>query len=117
MPHPIPYLGFDGTCAEAMRFYERALDGRTVRAILVTHCHSDHSPLSAWLHELTGAPRIAYGPHTMNLDWVDDDEPEEPSEEERAEVAAAMVRWAQPCRRAQRQGDLSVLVSTRTLLS
>lgn len=34
-----------------------------------------------------------------------------------AEVAAAMVRWAQLCRRAQRQGDLSVLVSTRTLLS
>ena len=27
MPHPIPYLSFDGTCAEAMRFYERALGG------------------------------------------------------------------------------------------
>ena len=22
------YLNFDGTCAEAMRFYERALDGK-----------------------------------------------------------------------------------------
>ena len=73
---------------------ERALDGRAVRAILVTHCHSDHSPLSAWLHELTGAPRIAYGPHTLNLNWVDDDEPEEPSEEERAEVAAAIADGA-----------------------
>lgn len=28
MPHPIAYLSFDGTCAEAMRFYERALDGK-----------------------------------------------------------------------------------------
>jgi PhnB protein len=28
MPHPIAYLAFDGTCAEAMRFYEKALDGK-----------------------------------------------------------------------------------------
>ena len=27
MPHPIPYFSFDGNCAEAMRFYERALGG------------------------------------------------------------------------------------------
>jgi PhnB protein len=27
MPHPTAYLSFDGTCAEAMRFYERALGG------------------------------------------------------------------------------------------
>lgn len=40
-----------------------ALDGARVRAILVTHCHSDHSPLAAWLHETTGAPRFAFGPH------------------------------------------------------
>jgi PhnB protein len=26
--HPIPYLGFNGNCAEAMRFYEVALDGK-----------------------------------------------------------------------------------------
>jgi len=25
---PIPYLSFDGTCAEAMRFYERVLGGK-----------------------------------------------------------------------------------------
>lgn len=41
----------------------RAIDGERVRAILVTHCHSDHSPLSAWLKEATGAPTIAFGPH------------------------------------------------------
>lgn len=28
MPQPIPYLGFKGNCAEAVRFYERALNGR-----------------------------------------------------------------------------------------
>jgi glyoxylase-like metal-dependent hydrolase (beta-lactamase superfamily II) len=40
-----------------------ALSGERVRAILVTHCHSDHSPLAAWLHAETGAPTYAYGPH------------------------------------------------------
>jgi glyoxylase-like metal-dependent hydrolase (beta-lactamase superfamily II) len=40
-----------------------ALEGCTVRAILVTHCHSDHSPLSAWLAAETGAPTVAFGPH------------------------------------------------------
>ena len=34
-----------------------------MRAILVTHCHSDHSPLAAWLHAETGAPTYAFGPH------------------------------------------------------
>jgi PhnB protein len=28
MPHPIAYLGFNGNCAEAMRFYETVLDGK-----------------------------------------------------------------------------------------
>lgn len=28
MPHAIPYLGFDGTCADAVRFYERVLGGK-----------------------------------------------------------------------------------------
>lgn len=41
----------------------RALDGERVQAILVTHCHSDHSPLAAWLAEETGAPTKAVGPH------------------------------------------------------
>jgi glyoxylase-like metal-dependent hydrolase (beta-lactamase superfamily II) len=46
-----------------------AIEGERVRAILVTHCHSDHSPLAAWLRETTGAPTIAYGPHgTAEID-------------------------------------------------
>ena len=28
MPQPIPYLGFNGNCAEAMRFYEAVLEGK-----------------------------------------------------------------------------------------
>ena len=28
MPQPIPYLGFNGDCADAMRFYERVLGGK-----------------------------------------------------------------------------------------
>lgn len=39
------------------------LDGDTVRAILITHCHSDHSPLAAWLKAETDAPTFAFGPH------------------------------------------------------
>src|SRR5918995_457195 len=37
--------------------------GDRVRAICVTHCHSDHSPLAAWLKEETGAATFAFGPH------------------------------------------------------
>jgi len=42
---------------------QRALDGRRVRGIVVTHCHSDHVPLSHWLGETTGAPTYGIGPH------------------------------------------------------
>ena len=68
----------------------RALDGRTVTAILVSHCHSDHSPLAAWLKELTGAPTVAYGPHRLSSGWIDDDtDPHEPDPEDEALAAAA----------------------------
>ncbi len=40
-----------------------ALAGERVRAILITHCHADHSPLAAWLRAESGAPTIAFGPH------------------------------------------------------
>jgi len=66
-----------------------ALQGERVVAILITHCHSDHSPLAAWLREYSGAPTIAYGPHAINHGWVEDDTPEEPDEEENAVAAAA----------------------------
>lgn len=40
-----------------------AIDGQRVTAILVTHCHADHSPLAAWLAEHTGAPTVGFGRH------------------------------------------------------
>ena len=39
----------------------QALRGETVSHILVTHSHADHSPLSARLKALTGAPALAFG--------------------------------------------------------
>jgi len=50
-----------------------ALAGQHVRAILVTHCHADHSPLAAWLREETKAPTVAFGPHgAVDLDEDED---------------------------------------------
>ena len=63
-----------------------ALAGEQVRAIVVTHCHADHSPLAAWLASETGAPTYALGPHGEVSDDPDDDvlgaepEPTEPKE-------------------------------------
>lgn len=39
----------------------RALDGRTISDIIVTHSHLDHSPLAPRLASLTGAPVLAFG--------------------------------------------------------
>jgi len=67
----------------------KALDGETVRHILITHTHGDHSPASAAIADATGAPVLGYGPHPSHAgsegsatedddDDEDDDEPEEP---------------------------------------
>ena len=61
-----------------------ALSGRNVVGIVVTHCHSDHSPLTQWLHEETGAPRFAIGPHRVYEGFVEEDDHDE-SEEDPAE--------------------------------
>ncbi len=60
-----------------------ALAGDTVTAILVTHCHSDHSPLAAWLRAETGAPTYGFGPHPP---------PDPADEEELAEEIAEGVK-------------------------
>jgi glyoxylase-like metal-dependent hydrolase (beta-lactamase superfamily II) len=44
----------------------RALDGRAVSHILITHTHRDHSPAAAWLKEHTDARTFAFGPHPRN---------------------------------------------------
>ena len=54
-----------------------ALAGERVRAILVTHCHADHSPLSAWLRDETGASTYAFGPHGEVEQLDDEMKPEE----------------------------------------
>jgi glyoxylase-like metal-dependent hydrolase (beta-lactamase superfamily II) len=54
-----------------------ALDGDRVRAILVTHCHSDHSPLASWLRDESGAPTIAFGPHSRIAAETGDEELED----------------------------------------
>ncbi len=59
----------------------RALVGEHVKAIVITHCHSDHSPLARWLHELTGAPTIAIGPHADSVSDDSDDSDDESSDE------------------------------------
>ena len=41
----------------------KAIDGRPVSHIFVTHTHRDHSPLARPLAEATGAPMLAEGPH------------------------------------------------------
>jgi len=53
---------------------EQALAGKHVGAVLVTHCHSDHSPLSAWVQQTTGAPTVAAGPHGPLVDWDAEDD-------------------------------------------
>ncbi len=72
-----------------------ALAGSTVRAILITHCHADHSPLAAWLAAETGAPTMAFGPHGDELWDIGDDPPE---------VLAAEERLAEE-RRAELDGE------------
>ena len=47
---------------------KRAIDGRKVSHILVTHTHSDHSPAAAPLKEWSGAKTYAFGPHGSGLE-------------------------------------------------
>ena len=71
-----------------------ALAGETVRAILVTHCHSDHSPLAAWLRAETSAPTVAFGPHGSGAHTYpvlpDDPDDIEPDPDEPASIGEAL---------------------------
>lgn len=71
-----------------------ALVGNTVRAILVTHCHSDHSPLSAWLASETAAPTYAFGPHGDDA-WDIGDDPPDPDSSD-ADATADDASDAEP---------------------
>ncbi len=52
-----------------------AVEGEHVQAILVTHCHADHSPLAAWLADRSGAPTFGFGPHPRPEPGADPSEP------------------------------------------
>ena len=49
--------------AEHVEALKRALAGKRVSHILVTHTHSDHSPAAKPLKEWSGAKTYAFGPH------------------------------------------------------
>jgi glyoxylase-like metal-dependent hydrolase (beta-lactamase superfamily II) len=53
---------------EHVEALKRVLDGRRVTHILVTHCHSDHSPAARPLKEWSGAKTYAFGPHGSGRD-------------------------------------------------
>jgi glyoxylase-like metal-dependent hydrolase (beta-lactamase superfamily II) len=46
----------------------RAVRGRTVTHLLVTHTHADHSPAARQLQERTGAATYGFGPHPEDAD-------------------------------------------------
>jgi PhnB protein len=49
MPDLVPYLAFDGNCADAMRFYERALEGRIVAMLRFADSPmADKVPQECW---------------------------------------------------------------------
>ena len=97
-----------------------ALVGCTVRAILVTHCHADHSPLSAWLAAETGAPTVAFGPHAVDTWDIGEDPPEVLADEEReaagrrAEAGADVEAPVEPVieESTDREFDPDVVVRT-----
>jgi glyoxylase-like metal-dependent hydrolase (beta-lactamase superfamily II) len=53
---------------EHVEALKRALAGKRVTHILVTHCHSDHSPAAKPLKEWSGAKTYAFGPHGSGYD-------------------------------------------------
>jgi glyoxylase-like metal-dependent hydrolase (beta-lactamase superfamily II) len=46
---------------------KRALDGKHITHILVTHTHNDHSPAAQPLKEWSGAKTYAFGPHGSGM--------------------------------------------------
>ncbi len=52
---------------------KRALTGRRVTHILVTHCHSDHSPAAKPLKAWSGATTYGFGPHGSGHDTNSED--------------------------------------------
>ena len=74
----------------------RALDGETVRHILITHTHGDHSPAAAAIAEATGAPILGFGPHPSAAVGEGEDRDEDDHDDDGAEDDGAEPRSPQP---------------------
>ena len=53
---------------EHIEALKRALDGKRISHILITHTHRDHSPAARPLSAWSGAPMYGFGPHAENSD-------------------------------------------------
>lgn len=58
-----------GECIDELREHIDRIGKDNICAILLTHCHFDHTMGAARLREYTGAPLMI---HTSEGDWVDD---------------------------------------------
>lgn len=67
----------------------RSLDGESVRHILITHTHGDHSPAAAALADATGATVLGFGGHPPasvgESDDADDDDSDDDEEEDESD--------------------------------
>ena len=64
MPKLTPYLGFDGNCTEAMRFYEAALGGK-IEMTLTFGESPMAEPVDEW-----GASSVLKAPKDL-LNWLE----------------------------------------------
>lgn len=71
---PVAVIDPGPDLAEHRAALDRAVDGQHVVAVLVTHCHADHSPLATPFARDHGAPTVGFGPHPR-LDDPDADDP------------------------------------------
>jgi len=65
---------------EHLAALERVLEGETVKAVVVTHTHRDHSPLAAEISRRYEAPTYGFGPHRPAR-------PPHPGEDERLDAS------------------------------
>lgn len=65
----------------------KALGNETVRAILITHTHGDHSPAAVALHDATGAPVLGFGPHPEDAISEEDDAGDDPGADDGTDPA------------------------------
>ena len=74
----------------------RALDGETVRHILITHTHGDHSPAAAAVSAATGAPILGFGPHPSAAVGEGEDRDDEDDDDDGDDGTAAGSEAREP---------------------